>query len=417
MLLVLSVSGVRAQTTDALGTYSPFSLYGIGQLDMQGTATNVMMGGIGIGTRDYRYINSLNPAAVTARDSLAFMMDFGAYLKNMYLSDSRTKAAYNVFNMQNVTITLPITKKNSGFIVGIAPFSNVGYKFLTKETSTELQATYGDIAYQKYGTGGIYQVFAGIGWTFFNRLSLGAQGIYYFGKFERRSNALFSNTSMSSLLTGWQYRVHCFSGKFGLQYEQPMKSIRSSLIFGATYRLGNEMKGDVYRYAFTGSDTIAFERYDDHRPRIASEIGLGLSWRAPRWMVGFDYIRQDWTKSSFKEYASEIDFDPALAQSFRLGGEVTPNRNDVRYYMKRVTYRFGGYYDRSYISLNDNQVVSYGLTFGASFPIYKWFNAFSVAVEVGQRGTLKADLIRETYVNFIFNVNLHDVWFMKYFYD
>jgi len=416
-LSVLSVPGVQAQTTDALGTYSPFSLYGVGQLDMQGTATNVMMGGIGIGVRDVRYINSVNPAAITARDSLAFMMDFGAYQKNMYLSDSRTTAAYNVFNMQNITLNLPITRKNSAFIVGISPFSNVGYKFLTKETDTALQASYGDISYQKYGTGGIYQVFAGIGWTFFDRVSLGAQGIYYFGKIEHRSNAIFSNTSMSSIMTGWQYKVHCFSGKFGLQYEQPIKKLRSSLTFGATYRLGNDMNGDVYRYAYTSKDTIRHELNNSLRPRIASELGFGLSWRMPKWMIGFDYTQQDWNKSTFKEYESEVEFQPSLAQSFRLGAELTPNRNDVRYYMKRVTYRVGGYYDRSYISLNDNQVVSYGVTFGASFPIYKLLNAFSVAVEVGQRGTLEADLIRETYVNFIFNVNLYDIWFMKYFYD
>jgi len=416
-LLLLSAFVAKAQVTDALGTYSPFSLYGLGQLDMQGTATNMMMGGIGVGTRDVRYINTVNPAAVSARDSLAFMMDFGAYQKNNYISDARTKAAYNVFNMQNVTLSFPITRKNSGLVIGIAPFSNVGYKFMTKETRDDLIASFGDIEYQKYGTGGIYQVFVGIGWTFFKRLSLGAQGIYYFGKIDRKSNVLFNTSSMNSITTGWEYKVHCFSGKFGLQYEQPVKPLKSSLIIGATYRLGNTMKGDVNRYAYSGSDTVRYQRYDDLRPRIASEIGLGLSWRMPRWMLGFDYVYQDWTKSSFKEYASDVDFDPAVAQAFRLGAELTPNRNDVRYYMKRVTYRAGGYYDKSYIALDGCQVVSYALTFGASFPIYKFLNAFSVAVEVGQRRTMEADLIRETYVNFVFNVNLHDVWFIKYFYD
>jgi len=416
-LSLMSTVGLKAQVTDALGTYSPFSLYGLGQLDMQGTATNTMMGGLGIGVRDYKYINSMNPAAITCRDSLAFMMDFGAYMKNIYNSDSNTKSAYNVFNMQNVTITTPVTRKNSALIIGIAPFSNVGYKFMTKETRDDLSASYGDIEYQIYGTGGIYQVFAGIGWTFFKSLSIGAEGIYYFGKIENRSNAMFNSGSMNSIYTGWQYKVHCFSGKFGLQYEQLFKPIRSVLTIGATYRLGNDMKGDVNRYAYSGSDTIRVERYDNLRPKIASEIGVGLSWRRSRWMIGFDYLYQDWTKSVFKEYSSAVAFDPAVAQSFRLGAELTPNQNDVRYYMKRVTYRLGGYYDRSYIALDGNQVVSYALTLGASFPIYKWFNAFSVAIEVGQRRTDPADLIRETYVNFVFNVNLHDVWFLKYFYD
>ncbi len=417
LLSVCPSFSAKAQVTDALGAYSPYSLYGIGQLDMQGTASNVMMGGIGVGTRDHRYINALNPAAVTARDSLAFMMDFGAYQKNIFLSDSRTTAAYNVFNMQNITISVPITKKHSGLIIGLAPFSNVGYKFLTKETRSDLLASYGDITYQKYGTGGIYQVFAGVGWTFFDRLSVGAEGIYYFGKIKLMSDAIFGNSSMNSIYTGWQYQVHCFSGKFGVQYELPLKSSQSVLTFGATYRLGNDMKGDVTRYAYTGTDTIRVENFNSLRPKIASEIGLGVSWRRPRMMLGFDYIRQDWRTNAFKEYRADLDFDPSLAQSFRFGAEFTPNKNDVRYYLKRVTYRAGTYYDRSYISVDGEQVVSYALTLGAAFPISRLGTDISVAVELGQRGTVKSNLVKETFVNLVFNVNLYDIWFMKYFYD
>ena len=76
-----------------------------------GTAYNQAMGGIGIGMRDNGYINYTNPAAITARDTLAFMLDFGLNQQNLYTNDNVTKAAYNVFNMQNVALTFPIYKK------------------------------------------------------------------------------------------------------------------------------------------------------------------------------------------------------------------------------------------------------------------------------------------------------------------
>ena len=71
-----------------------------------GTAYNQAMGGIGIGMRDNGYINYTNPAAITARDTLAFMLDFGLNQQNLYTNDNVTKAAYNVFNMQNVALTV-----------------------------------------------------------------------------------------------------------------------------------------------------------------------------------------------------------------------------------------------------------------------------------------------------------------------
>lgn len=64
------------------GAYSPYSIYGVGDISKEGTAYNKSMGGVGIATRNRRFINYLNPAAVTARDSLAFMADFGISEKN-----------------------------------------------------------------------------------------------------------------------------------------------------------------------------------------------------------------------------------------------------------------------------------------------------------------------------------------------
>ncbi len=418
---VISAMGVNAQTTDALGAYSPYSLYGIGQLEKSGSAYNLSMGGIGIGMRDNRFINYVNPAAITERDTLAFMLDFGVVEKNIYNSDYRAHSAYNVFNMQNFAITLPLYKK-SAIVVGIMPFSNVGYKFQSTETDDDLVANIGDIKYQKYGTGSINQLFVGAAMVFAKRFSVGAQMIYYFGAIDRHSNALFNSSSTNySLYTGWDYSVHSFSGKFGLQYTQPLKN-NSNFTLGATYRMGNNMKGDLYRYAYSvntsSRDTIINDPHKDIQMKIASEMGLGFSYRhKDKWSLGVDYVRQNWKNSTFAEYPKEFDFDPEVSQVFKAGFEIVPNRYDVRYYMRKVTYRVGGYYEQSYISVNGHQINSFGITFGASLPIYRWYNAITVAVDIGQRGTVNHNLVRERYINFMVNINLHDVWFQKYRYD
>lgn len=422
-LCVCSVFIMRGQKTDALGTYTPYSLYGLGQLSDAGTSYNMSMGGIGIGMRDNRIINYLNPAAVTARDTLSFMLDFGIAQKNMYNYDGKNRSAYNVFNMQNFAFTAPIYK-SSAFVIGIAPFSDVGYKFLEIEDSDAIVGELGDVKYQKYATGSLYQLFFGAGVTFWDRLSIGAQMLYYFGYIDRHSDILFnSSVSNNTIYTGWKYKVHSFSGKFGIQYSQPFKN-NGELVIGATYRMGNSLKGDVFRYAMSQSqsstvvDTVLFQTKNDIRLDIADEFGVGLSYRKKdKWSVGVDFIQQNWHNSVFNDYSDVINFTPATARYYKAGFEITPNRYDVRYYMKRVTYRAGAYFEQSYISLNGHQINSFGITLGATFPILRLYNGVTFAVNMGQRGTLKHNLARERYVNFMINFNLHDIWFVKYRYD
>ena len=407
-----------AQKVNALGSYSPYSLFGAGRIEPQGTSYNLSMGGIGIALRDNRFINYINPAAITARDTLAFMLDFGVVQKNSYNRDNAVSSAYNVFNMQNVVMTFPIYRK-SAMVIGIVPYSNVGYKFQSTETDPGLVSEIGDIKYQQYGTGSIYKLFAGASMVVAKRISIGAEAIYYFGNINRHSDILFnSSTAYNTVYTGWNYKVHCFSGKFGIQYTQPFRKNDSELTVGATYHIGNRLKGDMLRYAYTASDTVMYDNRPEASLYVAEEFGVGVSYRvADKWTVGVDFVQQNWSKYPFVNYGTAASFSQSAARYYRAGFEITPNRDDLRYYMKRVTYRVGGYFEESYVMLNGHRVNDFGITFGASFPIFRGHNAISVAVNLGQRGTLKYGLVRERYFNFVINFNLHDVWFVKYRYE
>lgn len=424
ILVFMVCTGVsKAQTTDALGTYTPYSLYGIGEIVKQGTAINRGMGGIGIGVRDNRYINYLNPASITQRDTLSFMLDFGIAQKNFYNTDGKAKSAYNTFNMHNIVFTAPIYKK-SALIVGISPYSDIGYKFESTETDSELVSQFGDIKYQKYGTGSINQFFIGASMNFFKHFSLGAEYIYYFGALDRYSNVLFNSASgtMRTLETGWDYALGASSARIGLQYFGTLnKEKEIDLTVGATYRLAANLKGDFNRFAYAYDenirDTISNDLYENAKIKIPQEFSAGFSIRKKdKWMFGFDYMRQDWTKSSF-EGADGVKFKPSVAGYYKAGFEFTPNKYDIRYYMKRVTYRLGAYYENSYVKLGSHQINAAGITFGMSLPIFRLYNAVNFAVDFGQRGTVKDNLVRERYVQFMVNISLHDIWFVKYRYQ
>ena len=218
LFLVLKGFTASAQQTEALGTFTPYSLFGIGEIEKQGTSFNKGMGGIGVGVRDNRYINYTNPAAITARDTLSFMLDFGVSQKNFYNTDGDVNSAFNTANMQNIMFTAPI-KNKSAFIVGITPYSNIGYKFRENETNPEIVAKYGDIAYEKYGNGSINQFFIGAATNIGDHISIGAEMLYYFGTLTRNSNVEFvTDLSIRDIRTGWDYSVNAISGRAGAQY-------------------------------------------------------------------------------------------------------------------------------------------------------------------------------------------------------
>lgn len=432
-LLTAAIQPARAQDPVAGNGFSPYSLFGIGDLIRQGTSYNLSMGGIGIGDRNVRYMNLLNPAGITAREAKSFMMDFGLENRNvLYQGNAATslsetasgvlKSANNTFNMHHVAVSLPIARAGA-FKLGIAPYSTVSYKFQADETSDALIAEAGDIRYTKEGSGGIYQVFLGAGVTLWKRLSLGADADYYFGKIDRNSSATFrSSSSYRSLSSGWRYNVSCFGGKFGLQYEQPFSNTTSAVI-GLTYTLPTRLRGEETRYAYgetsTVTDTIISRTGTLDSYRMPAELGAGITIRgADKWMVGFDYTRADWNGIDFGGYPG-VDFATGVAQSFRGGFEITPNRYDVRrgHWLRRLTYRAGVYHELSHLCLNGSQIAATGITAGVGIPVFRYYNSINVGLELGQRGTLKNNLVRERYFLFTLSFNLHDIWFIPTLYN
>ena len=424
-LLLVVCAGAYAQE-GAYGAYSPYSIYGIGDISKEGTAFNKGMGGTGIATRNKRFINYLNPAAVTARDSLSFMADFGLSQNNKVFSQGDMKSANNTFNIYDFVMSFPIYR-SSAFMVGITPFSDVGYDFSSIETNQDIIGNTGNIRYDSYGNGSIYQLFFGAGVTLWKKLSLGAEGIYYFGNIDKITNMNYSNSSYRSINSGNELNLNAFTGKFGIQYEQKIKD-NVSLTVGATYRMGTNLKGysTEYRYANLSSVSDTLRHNIDTLSsalRIADEIGLGIALKSgDKWAAEFNYLRSNWSNSGFDKVSGfgvvgNSKFSSTVSQSFRAGFEITPNRNDIRYFLRRCTYRAGVYYDQAYYKLDGNNVNSMGLTLGFTLPVFRWYNGLSLGVDLGQKSSTRNNMIRERYAMFVVGFNIHDIWFQKQQYN
>lgn len=427
VILAAAGSGVKAQT---YGSYTPYSLFGVGDLASPGTAYNKTMGGVGIANRNHRFLNITNPAAVTARDTLSFMADYSILQDNKIFRQGDMRSASNTMNVSSLAMSFPIWK-SSAMMVGIRPYSDAGYSYGYLETDPSIIGNTGNVAYTASGSGSLYQVFAAAGVTFWRRLSLGAEFDYHFGKIDKSFQLTFSDPSYNGATSGHIIQLTAPAWKVGIQYEQPLGS-KSSLTFGATYKSKAAFSGNVesYRYS-SGSatkDTLDFKTGVPGNISLASEKGVGLCYRyADKFMVEVDYTRADWRDSGmanvrgFTGYLNDDDartpFTCSLSESYRVGVEYIPNRSDIRYYYKKIAYRAGAYWKKDYYSLFGNQVNAYGITIGATLPVFRMYNGITLGADFGQRGSIKDNMVRETYCNFSIGFNLHDIWFVKNRYE
>ena len=416
--LLLAVPCALAQTDGTYGGYSPYSVFGVGQLHQSGTSWNRGMGGVGIAARNHRFVNVLNPAAVTARDSLSFMSDFGLNGRMSIFSDGAKKSVNTLLNIDDFVISFPMWR-HTAMMVGVRPVSDVGYSI----TASTIDPDSGKQTFVSAGNGGLYQVFAGVGVTLWNRLSLGAQFNYHFGNIAKTASTVYEETSYRDFQEGDSLRVNNLGVKFGLQYSQKLAG-KSALTLGATYQLATGMRGTSIHYSEKGSYDRQRTPVDlrDKNLRMGSELGIGLAYNfGDKFFTEFDYTRTDWSGSGLDQVVGfsnngDVPFAPSVGQSFRVGAEFTPNRSDIRYFFRRCTYRAGAYFEQSYFTVGGNHINTAGITLGITLPVFRWYNGISLGIDLGQRGIGGAS-VKENYFGFNVGFNVFDIWFQKHSYE
>lgn len=398
--------------------YSPYSKFGVGRLSQKGTAYSQSMGGAGVANRNTRYINILNPAAVTARDTLAFMADFSLEQNNSYYRQGDRTSVDNTFNVSSLVMSFPIWK-SSAFMVGIKPYSGLGYKFSEPVTDQDIIGHVGNITDYSIGDGSLYETFLAAGVTFWKRLSFGAQANLYFGNLEKTYARTFASDSYASIYGKTDMSLWGFTGRFGIQYEQPVG--KDKLCIGATYTMNTKLNGkmEISKYTLQSSYT---KQLEDNSETAVSGVSLpddfsvGIVYRHGNILtVAFDYSMSDWKNSGMDSVAGfkSGGFLAGRSQSFNAGVEYTPNRNDIRYYMRRCTYRIGGYYSDDYYTFGGNKISAAAVTLGMTLPVFRWSNGITLGMELGQRGKITDNMVRERFVNFKIGINIYDIWFVK----
>lgn len=417
---VLLHSQAAAQSS-SLNTFSPYTFYGLGDISSQGTTYMRSMGGAGIAYRNPSKINYLNPASMGGGMRNSFMINLGLEGGNYYLKDGQgRKTSFNTFNIKNIALQFPVSRIIS-VGVSVAPMSSVGYRIEKLEDDPDIRADLGRVTYNYEGEGGLTQVKAGGGIMLHRKLSVGAEMVYYQGRIERSFDInitpIMSTGTQSNIYSYFRNEVSKVYANFGVQYS-PIFSEKKMLTVGATYQPGGKLEPRVTRMVPSGdfyADTVSYNSYlsDFSMPDM---IAGGVFYQTEKLSVGADYSYQDWARNNTENNLTSNGVSYRNTSSFRLGGEYTPNRLDVRRFMNRMTYRFGFRYNDYYMSFNGQDVTDKAVTFGVGVPLkLAGLSSINVGLEAGTRGSVKNGMVKENYFKVSIGLSLfgEDDWFVK----
>ncbi len=393
---------------------SPYSFFGIGEETAQKTVEEISMGQIGVAFNSTHKLTFSNPA------SLAFLR-FTTYTlavenKALTIDNGTNSESASAASLSYVAMGVPIGPK-AGFLFGLQPNTTVGYSLLEEfkdgDTVTSLNLFSGE--------GGTNRVFLGFGYKLPKNISVGIEAAYVFGTIE---NSLLNRIDGIQLATMHKTdsNIKGFTAKVGIQYDTKINK-KITLNTGAVVNLNNKLSNEGKEYLFSllnvgddlviPSDTIVNKSFNSTiEIPLKTTLSVGLG-QENKWYAGIEY-----------SFQNAIEFtDDVLAQNTRasydksnrisLGGFYTPKFNSISSYLQRITYRAGFNFKQTGLVVNNTAINDFGISFGVGLPIGQQLSNINLGFELGKRGEISNDLIKENYLNFRLSLTLNDRWFKK----
>ncbi|MCF8453896.1 MAG: hypothetical protein K9G42_11870 [Pedobacter sp.] len=387
-------------------TNSPYTRFGLGELIDAYSGEQKSLGGVGFGSRNSGSINAMNPASYSAVDSMTFMFDMGfGGLMSRFTVPTGSNTKYNA-NLEYVTLQFPVNKW-MGISAGMLPYSFTGYQFYRQDSI--LMPGYKSDTYAYYnetyaGTGGISQVYAGLGMKFLDHVSVGLNAYYMFGDVINNRSLLYSTTDFKDATQVNSVRVSNFRFRYGLQLFNTFAK-KHDVTLGLIYENKAPLNGIFeQRHYAVPADTIVYDDAFD----LSNTLGIGLYYTYDNKIsLGLDYQYQAWEKARYYGAVDSLNNRSKLS----VGLQYIPDPRGKKY-LERVRYRAGFNMSDPYYKIPGvSNVKNIGISFGVGLPLRTGNTMLNATIEYGKSG--ESSVIREDYLKFTFNAVFNESWFFK----
>ncbi len=432
--LSLTTLAVAANAQNSATTSSPYSKFGIGDLDPMLTPQNAAMGGISAATNvigGFSTINTNNPASYGMINITT--IDAGLFGSSVKLSRSgQGSQKSSDFRINHILFGFPVTSR-SAVTFGLQPYSQTGYQYsqTLPNFGTGDPADTNSVRYTYRGEGGLSKAHIGYGFGIGKHILLGANVAYIFGSLKN-----YSTAAVPDLYGTFNTRIEDNTSIQGLNYDygaQLMFNVGSKdrVTFGYSGSLNSKLNIQTNHYVSHFTSDI----YGDDNPPLDSIINtegpknklklptinrFGFTYKSgERFLFGADYATGSWSDLTVDGQSYDNLKD---SKTYSVGMQITPNVNALRSYWALVDYRFGFRYNETYLHVNNTDINQYAVTFGLGLPLRPSENSqayykINIGAEIGKRGALTNNLVKENFVNIRLGFTINDRWFTRYRYQ
>ncbi|SDG12178.1 Long-chain fatty acid transport protein [Pedobacter terrae] len=417
--IIVLVCGLSAQAQ--VTTSSPYSRYGLGNIKGSLLPQFRAMGGISTAVSKvtgFNNINMQNPASYAGITLTTIDIGMSASVTNL----TRNNLSESSFNstFSHLAFAAPVTRR-SALSFGILPYSDLGYNYrnTVKVDTTTLNQLY-------EGEGGLSKAYLGYGYRFGDHLRIGGNLEYIFGNLQTSRATEFNSVGSYNAKLQTKNSVAGLSYSYGIQYDFTLGK-KTIVTLGYSGSTSGKVNSTLSSYATlytrdqdgnesTAADTLNAVNNGKSNLTLPLTHNFGIAIQQnDKWLIGADFRMGKWSKTSIN------DVNQGLQDSWgaSLGGQWTPDAFSYNSYMKRIDYRIGFNYDKTYIKIGNQDIKQMGASLGFGFPLPTAnggtaFYKINFTTELGQRGTLNNNLVKEQYINFHLGFTLNDTWFRKY---
>jgi hypothetical protein len=444
--ILFGADKLSAQGGAAVTAYSPYTMFGIGELQTIGTAQMRAMGGAGVAWRSTQAPNIVNPAGYSATAPKSFLFNVGMegnFLQNrqkQYSGEKYTgiaKNGKNSVNIHEIAVQFPLVK-GLGMGLSLMPYSSVGYKMSLLEMGDEILGNVGSASYTYSGDGDVTEVKLGVGWEPFKNFSIGIAAKYYWGRIVHNytstvDNNIVGNGDYLSVIGENEYAISNFKFQVGLQWNAILTE-KQILTLGATYDYGGGLRPKVIKHLVLNNtyETEVFHESAVSQMQLPHSVKVGAMYQNSKISAIAEYEFQAWGNGNNGRFEESMNNSMTVkyvdTHAAKVGFSYTPNRFDVRNYLKRIAYRAGFRYSNYYQQYNGCDMHQFAVTAGFGFPLkFMGTSSVDLCLEYGVRGALnslmnsapKVGMIRQDYfkVGVGFSLFGEDYWFVRPKYD
>jgi len=407
-LLITGEVSLAQQTTS-----SPYSRFGMGDLNSQFSSVFNSLGGGGYAINDSKIINPFSPASYSSYQSNSFLFSTGINNETIDIQSLTDNQTVNNLSLSHILFGFPLTKK-IGSSFGIIPFSSIGYSMQNRDDFFGADMLYD-------GDGGISKVYFGSSLELHQNLSVGANASYLFGGLNRRKRLVFDDetifNSRSNSLINIKGIYYEFGAVFSKKIDDNNSQISISINTSNNTNVDAKRTNLVETFEYSGTNEIVKDTFVNSVEKgsmiLPKYTNLGLAYSLDKWLFVFDYSTQNW---SDYELFEESD---SLINSQRISGglQYTPDISSVNQFYKRCHYRVGLALNTTPLQINNTQLEDKSISFGIGIPIKKNKSTYDISLILGQRGTTSNNLLKENYVKIGLSMSFEGIWFVKQKYN